>query len=327
LSQLHRNGFLNISIFEANAMLSDKFLGYIFQRYYRSRLDRFLAPDYAVVLDHPVRISSRYGYGKPPHPEILRILEEGRGEYAQRLARFCKLKDSLSKIPNEPSSVETQPCWGPQRFFSSLDAVALYGMLVEFRPKNLIEVGSGYSTKFARCAIRQNGLSTHITSIDPFPRVEIDQICDRVIRQPLEDVNLSIFEELRPGDFIFIDSSHRTFTNSDVTIVFMELLPRLREGVLVHIHDIFWPYDYPPEWNNRYYSEQYLLAAYLLGVGVPQVKVLLPNAFIVHDRELVDVCQPFLEIEGVSRPRDDASSPYGLGGGSFWLQTIGRRKS
>ena len=306
-------------------MLSDKFLRHLFRRHYRSQLNRFLAPDYAVVLDHPVKISPRYGYGKPPHPEILRILEEGRAEYAQRLAGFCKLKDWLSKIPNEPSSVAAEPCWGPQRFFSSLDAVALYGMLVEFRPKRLIEVGSGYSTKFARCAIQQNGLSTHITSIDPFPRVEIDQICDRVIRQPLEDVNPNIFEELQPGDFLFIDSSHRTFTNSDVTIVFMELLPRLREGVLVHVHDIFWPYDYPPEWNGRYYSEQYLLAAYLLGAGASRVKVLLPNAFIVHDQELADICHPFLEIEGVRRSRDDASSPYGLGGGSFWLQNTGTK--
>jgi len=311
---------LSPSVLEANDMLSDKFLRLLFRRHYRSQLNRFLAPDYAVVLDHPVKISPRYGYGKPPHPEILRILEEGRAEYARRLAGFCKLKDWLSKIPNEPSAVAAEPCWGPQRFFSSLDAVALYGMLVEFRPNRLIEVGSGYSTKFARCAIQQNGLSTHITSIDPFPRVEIDQICDRVIRQPLEDVNPNIFEELQAGDFLFIDSSHRTFTNSDVTIVFMELLPRLREGVLVHVHDIFWPYDYPPEWNGRYYSEQYLLAAYLLGAGASRVKVLLPNAFIVHDQELADICHPFLEIEGVRRSRDDASSPYGLGGGSFWLQ-------
>jgi len=306
-------------------MLSDKFLRYFFRRQYRPQLDRFLAPDYAVVLDYPVKISPRYGYGKPPHPEVLRILEEGRAEYAQRLLGFCKLKDWLSKIPDEPSAAPTEPCWGPQRFFSSLDAVALCGMLVEFRPKNLIEVGSGYSTKFARCAIQQNELSTRITSIDPFPRAEIDAVCDRVIRQPLEDVNLSIFEELQAGDFLFIDSSHRTFTNSDVTIVFMELLPRLREGVLVHIHDIFWPYDYPPEWNDRYYSEQYLLAAYLLGAGVSRVKILLPNAFIVHDQELTDICQPLLEIAGVGRSRDDASSPYGLGGGSFWLQNSGRK--
>src|SRR5215469_727604 len=304
-------------------MIRDKVLDAIFRRYYLSRLDKFLKPNFIIVLDHPPKISSRYGYGKSPHQQILRMLEQGRAEYAQRLLEFCELKDALSKIPSEQPLQTTEPCWGPQRYFSSLDAIALYGMLVEFKPKMFIEIGSGYSTKFARRAIRENGLPTRITSIDPSPRVEIDQICDRVIRQPLEDIDLSLFEELQAGDFLFIDSSHRTFTNSDVTIVFTELLPQLRKGVLVHFHDIFWPYDYPPEWGNRYYSEQYMLAAYLLGAEVSKVRILLPNAFIVHDPDLAQVCQPLLEISGVRRPCDDPTSPYGFGGGSFWFQTIG----
>jgi hypothetical protein len=140
----------------------------------------------------------------------LEILEKGRAAYARRLLGFCELKDELSKIANESSAQATEPCWGPQRYFSSLDAIALYGMLVEFKPKTLVEIGSGYSTKFARRAIRENRLPTRITSIDPIPRAEIDQICDRVIRQPLEDIDLSLIEELQPGDFLFIDSSRRT---------------------------------------------------------------------------------------------------------------------
>ena len=303
-------------------MFSAKILRYMFRRYYRSRIDEILAPDYAIVLDYPVKVSPRYGYGKPPHQQLLGILEAGRVEYAKRLLGFCKLRESLSQIPDEPSEEGTEPCWGPQRFFSSLDAVALYGMLVEFRPKRFVEVGSGYSTKFACHAIRKHGLPSRITSIDPAPRAEIDEICDFVIRRPLEEVDLDIFEELEPGDFLFIDSSHRAFTNSDVTIVFMDLLPRLREGVVVHIHDIFWPYDYPPEWNGRYYSEQYLLGAYLLGAGASSAKVLLPNAFIVHDHDLAGSCKPLLEIAGIRRSCEDVASPYGIGGGSFWMQMV-----
>jgi predicted O-methyltransferase YrrM len=306
-------------------MLNDKILRRIFGHFYRSRLNEMLAPDYAVVLDYPIKVSPRYGYGKPPHPQISQILETGRTEFATRLTSFCKLKEFLSEIPDEPPTSRIEPCWGPQRFFSSLDAVALYGMLVEFQPKRLIEVGSGYSTKFARRAIQNHGLATHITSLDPEPRAEIDQICNRVIRKPLEDVDLALFDELESGDFLFIDSSHRTFTNSDVTIVFMELLPRLRSGVVVHIHDIFWPNDYPPEWNDRYYSEQYLLAAYLLGAGASGVKILMPNAYIVHDRDLAEYCKPLLEIAGFCRSRENVSSPNGFGGGSFWMQiTAGR---
>jgi hypothetical protein len=299
-------------------MLSDKILRRVFRRVYRSRLNEMLAPDYAVVLDYPIRVSPRYGYGKPPHPQILKILESRRTEFATRLTGFCRLKKLLSEIPDEPPSNAIDPCWGPQRFFNSLDAVALYGMLVEFRPKRLIEVGSGYSTKFARRAIREHGLVTHITSIDPEPRAEIDQICDFVIRKPLEEVDLTLFDELQSGDFLFIDSSHRTFTNSDVTIFYMELLPRLRPGVVVHIHDIFWPNDYPPIWNDRYYSEQYLLAAFLLGDRSSDVKILLPNAFIVHDRDLAEHCKPLMEITG-------CKPPHGFYGVSFWMQIMAGR--
>ena len=299
-------------------MFTDKILRRTFQRLYRSRLNEIISPDYALLLDYPVKASPRYGYGKPPHQQILRMLERGRAEYAKRLSGFCKMKEYLSQIPYELSAGALEPCWR-QEYFDSLDAVALYGMLVEFRPRRLIEIDSGYSTKFARRAIREHGLQTRITSIDPEPRAEIDQVCDHVIRQPLEEVALSLFDELEPGDFMFVDSSHRTFTNSDVTVVFMDVLPRLSEGVLVHFHDIFWPNDYPPEWNGRYYSEQYMLGAYLLSTRASSPKVLLPNAFIVRDRDLAQNCGPLLDITGFQ------NSPHGIGGGSFWMQICGER--
>lgn len=306
--------------FDGWAMLGDKFLRFLFRRCFRHRLNAMLAPEHAVVLDYPVKVFPRYGYGKPSHPQLRTILEAGRAEYAKRLNDFCKLKDSLQAIPQSATADVLEPCWGPQRFFSSLDAVALYGMLVEFRPGKIIEVGSGYSTRFARRAICDHALPTKITSIDPQPRAEIDAICDAVVRQPLEEVDLRIFDSLEPGDFLFIDSSHRAFTNSDVTIVFMDLLPRLRQGVIVHIHDIFWPYDYPANWNARYYSEQDLLGAFLLGAGTQGARILLPNAFIVHDRDLAGNCEPLLAIAGVRRDYDEVFSPYQIAGGSFWFQ-------
>ena len=130
-------------------------------------------------------------------------------------------------------------------------------MLVKIPAEANDRGGSGDAAKFARRAIQDHGLPTYLTSIDPQPRASIDRSCDRVVRSPLEEVDQQ-FAELQAGDFLFIDSSHRTFTNSDVTILFMNLLPRLRDGVVVHLHDIFWPFDYPPEWNDRYSSEQYL---------------------------------------------------------------------
>ena len=201
-----------------------------------------------------------------------------------------------------------------------MDAVALYGMLCEFRPKRFVEVGSGHSTRFARRAIRDHSISTRITSIDPSPRTEVDHLCDSVIRLPLEKVDLGIFDELEPGDFLFIDNSHRSFPNSDVTVAFLDLLPRLQAGVIVQFHDIFWPCDYPPAWTNRYYSEQYLLGAYLLGDAGRDIQILLPNAFVGQDAELAAICEPLLDIPGVRWTKEPSLAPFGIAAASFWLR-------
>ncbi|RYD03782.1 hypothetical protein N752_18720 [Desulforamulus aquiferis] len=99
--------------------------------------------------------------------------------------------------------------------------------------------------------------------------------------------------------------------NSDVSVVFLDILPYLPTGVLVHFHDIFLPYDYPPEWGARYYSEQYLLAAYLLAQG-NKCEIVMPNAFISNDKELSGEVLPLWEsatMEGVQTSGD----LFGLG--------------
>jgi len=290
----------------------------VFRHFFKDDLRNLVAPEFPILLDYPVKSSSRYGYGKSYHPQLLALLESGREEYGKRLSGFCGLRESLSRIPVEPSAQAEEPYWG-QDWFSQLDAVALYGMLCEFRPKRLIEVGSGHSTKFARRAMRDHSISTRITSIDPMPRAEIDQLCDCVIRLPLEEVDLRIFDELDAGDFLFIDTSHRTFANSDVTVAFLDVLPRLRPGVIVHFHDIFWPSDYPPRWADRYYSEQYLLAASLLADAGRDFRILMPVAFVARDAELAAIGKPLLEIPGVETP-NLAMWPFGLEGGSIWLR-------
>jgi hypothetical protein len=128
---------------------------------------------------------------------------------------------------------------------------------------------------------------------------------------PVEAVDLSIFDDLSDGDILFIDSSHRTLQNSDVTVLFLEVIPRLKPGVVVQIHDICLPYDYPPEVVERFYSEQYLLAAYLLAEG-SRIRVRLPNLFISYDNELRSALDPLWELSEL-RTVDRR-------GGSFWFQ-------
>lgn len=272
-----------------------------------------LAKGYQVVfLDYPVEAEPRWGYGKPVHPQIYEILNRHRAHYAAMLKSFLSLKDALLRIPlrDQPHSIE--PCWLNKWLPGGLDTVALYGMMAINRPKQYLEIGSGYSTRLARRAIRDHKLETTITSIDPKPRAEIDKLCDRVIRQSLQEVDLSIFDELEPGDIVFFDGSHRASMNSDVTVFFLEVLPRLLPGVFVHMHDIALPADYPPEWRDWYYSEQYLLAVSLLAEH-PNFELILPNAFIAADAQLGAVVDPiWSDAKMKDVPRQ---------GMSFWIKT------
>jgi predicted O-methyltransferase YrrM len=273
-------------------------------------LPRLAKGYYPIFLDYAVHPVPRYGYGKPPHPELYAMFAAGREQYRDRLHGFLRFAEQLRRIPLRQPRESTEPSW-INKWLEGLDTLALYGLVAERTPKLYLEVGSGYSTKLVRRAIRDRGLATRLVSIDPRPRAEIDSICDRVVRHRMEDVDLSTFADLNAGDILFIDSSHRSFMNSDVTVFFLEILPRLKSGVLVHLHDIHLPYDYMPERAEWYYSEQYLLAASLLA-GHANYRVLLPNAFIAEEPDqLAEVGALFRELEGVRAK-----------GWSFWIETI-----
>ena len=257
--------------------LKDKLFETLFKRYMRWRIDALLAPEYPVVLEYPIDPRPRWGEDKPPHAGLADICDRGVENYRANLSDLAVHKEQMAKIPLQATS-PGEPQWD-NTYFSAMDAIALYGILASRNPARYVEIGSGHSTRFARKAVRDFDLRTRITSIDPVPRAEVNDICDEVIRQPLESTDLEVMSKLGANDVLFLDSSHRVFTNSDVTVFFLEVLPRLRPGVLVHVHDIFLPYDYPSHWSKRHYSEQYLLAAFLLA-ACPWLEVFLPNAYV-----------------------------------------------
>ncbi|UHD16245.1 class I SAM-dependent methyltransferase [Thiocapsa bogorovii] len=152
-------------------------------------------------------------------------------------------------------------------------------------------MGSGSSAKFACNAIGDYNLDTRIVSIDPFSRAEIERICDEVIRAPVEEVDLQLFGRPDTNDTLFIDSAHMILMNPDVTTIFLDVIPKLKSGVLVVIHDILLPYDYHSEWSDRGYSEQYFLASYILVEG-GKFDIILPNYFISHDKDLKNILAP-----------------------------------
>jgi len=269
-----------------------------------------------IFLDHPVEAVPRYGYGKPPHPEIKRILAANDEHYVELLAQFLSLSDDLLRIPLRNEKASPEPCWMNQ-WLCGLDTLALYGFVANTRPALLIEVGSGQSTKVARRSIKDHGLQTKIVSIDPTPRAEIDDLCDEILRERLEQCDLSMIDRLGAGDIFFMDGSHRSFMNSDVTVFFLEILPRLKPGVLVHIHDIFLPDDYIPWWQQQYYphrywSEQYLLAASLLA-GHNHYDVVLPNHYVSTTPQLASVLDKFWSVPQMQGVPTD--------GTSFWIRT------
>jgi len=190
--------------------------------------------------------------------------------------------------------------------------VALYGMIRHFKPKKYIEVGSGNSTMAAYKSIRDHRLQTKIISIDPYPRAAIDQLADEVIRRPLEDLDdYNFIGDLEENDMLFIDNSHRALPNSDVTVCFLELIPRLKPGVIVQIHDVYLPYDYPQFMCDRFYSEQYLLATLLIAAP-GKFQTLLPNYFISEDENLRSIVAPIWDHPSLSTVERH--------GGSFWFK-------
>ena len=277
-------------------------------------LYRFFSPKFqSVHLEYKVKPQPRYGHGKPPHPILNTIIESSRSEYISLIKKFKKYEPALQEIKNsKEESNEDYPTWNNE-YLPGLDIVALYSLVSEFKPRNYIEVGSGNSTKVARKAIRDNKLNTKILSIDPFPRSHIDQLADEIIRKPFENMeNYEIlFERLEANDILFIDNSHRLFPNSDVMIFFLEILPFLKKDVIVHVHDIYLPYDYPQFMCDRFYNEQYMLAMAIIS-NPAKFKILLPNYFVSQDGELKDLLETFWSHNNLKNVERH--------GGSFWFK-------
>ncbi len=250
-----------------------------------------------IYLDYPISPRPRHDFG---NRRLSALFSEQRGAFADTLRSFLAYADRLKAFDR----LDVSPNYHLSTYFPVLDAISLYSLIRLHKPARYIEVGSGLSTLFARAAVQDEALNTQITCIDPMPRRDIQSAADSVLFQPFEQIDLSLLDALEPNDIFFVDGSHRAFTNSDVTVAFIDCLPRLKPGVLVHFHDIFLPDDYPLGWNDRYYSEQYLLACYLLAES-PWLEVILPVHYASQDPELSALLAP-LALQ--------------LGGGSFWMR-------
>lgn len=282
--------------------------GFLYVLYHLPRLFKGYFP---IFLDYPFESTPRYGYGKPAHPQIEKMFAAGAEQYRNQLREFLRFEDQLARIPVDDTRGSADPCW-KNNWLDGLDTLALYGFVAARRPKLYLEIGSGNSTKVVRRAVRDHGLATRMVSLDPYPRAEIDALCDEVVRSNMQSLPLERFDALEAGDILFIDGSHRVFMNSDVAVLFLDVLPRLKPGVVVHIHDVYLPFDYPERMSEWYYSEQYMLAAALLA-GHAGFRVLLPGHYAASRADIAAALDGFWsrnEMRDVPR-----------GGTSFWLET------
>lgn len=227
------------------------------------------------------------------------------------LERVHRFNDELLLFDVEPSAPEpelTRFYWRNSEF-SHGDAVLYYSLIRHLQPKRLIEVGSGYSTLLASAAAEKNG-DTEITCIEPYPRPFLEKGIARVtLRRSLaQDIAPEFFDVLEENDVLFIDSSHVCKTGSDVNHLYLRVLPRLKPGVWVHLHDIFLPFEYPKSWVEQrlYWNEQYLLAA------------LLANS----SKWAVAIANYFLSRTAPERIYRFAIPSLGVsaGGASFWIR-------
>jgi hypothetical protein len=192
-------------------------------------------------------------------------------------------------------------------YFPTPDAELYGAMILRFKPTTVIEIGSGFSTAVARAAIDHGGLATRLHVIDPDPRTTVDDLVDQIERTRVEDSSLR-HASVSENTLLFIDSSHVVRSGGDAPFLYCELLPSLPANVLVHVHDVFLPYDYPAVYVDWLYAEQYLLHALL--ANSRQFEVVFATYFM--SRQHRDAIQ---SVFGAEAGQGDFS------GASFWMRT------
>ncbi len=223
----------------------------------------------ATILDLKAQgffIPHRYaGTISPPlaYPAAEALLNAARGEFAKVVGQIDALRAPLQAIAADAPA--PAPRWN-QDWFPRLDAAAAYALVRRHKPETVVEIGSGHSTRFLARAAADGGLAARIVCIDPEPRAALGDLTVEWRRETVQQAPLALFEELRDGDMLFVDSSHILMPGTDVDHVLNRILPVLKAGVLVHLHDIFLPDRYPAEWDWRGFNEQLGVLA-LLGGG------------------------------------------------------------
>lgn len=200
----------------------------------------------------PYRYAAKMPDTQPVYGELARIFDAKRAVFTD----FCQSLDQFSKDFSTFGSVShSAPKW-EQGWFPRLDGAVAYGLVRMRRPKTIIEVGSGHSTRFMARAIKDGEFICRQVAIDPAPRKAIKTLPVEWCAELLTLNHVNMFAELEAGDIAFFDASHILMPGTDVDLILNRIMPVLKPGVLIHIHDVFLPDPYPKTWLWRGYNEQ-----------------------------------------------------------------------
>ncbi len=237
------------------------------------------------------------------------LAENAQLALLKKLSAFSHELEDIQEADTDP----THYAWKNPAFWPG-DGAAYYSMIRKLGAQRIVEVGGGFSTRLAARAALKNG--AELTCIEPFPMASLQGELPgltRLIKRPVQDVPLEEFDKLRANDILFIDSTHVSKIGSDVNHLYLRVIPRLAPGVVIHVHDIFLPWDMPRAWvmeKKIFWNEQYLLQALL--TCNPSFEVLLGNQFLSR-----------LHPEAFRTAFPCIPAHYAPGGVSFWFRRVG----
>ena len=211
----------------------------------------------------PYRYAASTPETQPPYAEAEAVLDAARPAMEAVLDAAARHAGALAAL----GGPAPQPRWG-QDWFPRLDGAAAWLLARETPPRRIVEVGSGHSTRFLAHAVAAAGAQAEQVCIDPEPRAALLDLPVEWRRKVLGPEDMDLFDALAPGDMAVFDSSHILMPGTDCDIILNRILPRLRAGVRVHVHDVFLPDPYPENWLWRGYNEQNGLAPWLLSGGL-----------------------------------------------------------
>jgi len=252
--------------------------------------------------------SNRDLWVEPFEPLDIEWNIAGQLEVANEISAYVP---ELADVPHNPTGDPGVYCWN-NSFWNNADALVQYGLIRSRQPKRITEIGCGWSSLLLVKALRKNETPCAVTQIEPYPNPEIfnslpaDWVHYKCI---LQRAPIEVFGRLEAGDFLLYDGSHCSKVAGDVNWFFFRVLPRIKSGVLIHLHDILFPYEYPEEWifkRGQTWNEQYVLQAFLM--NNQKYKIVIANRYLfTHcEKELDALYQGIQPSHGVS----------------FWMQKV-----